>query len=70
MAKKSNLSDKSTLLKLQNRWVAFDSERNIIVSAKTYLRLHKLIPDKMKGKVQTTFVNSSKTFLAPCNGSL
>jgi len=70
MARKLNLSENSTLLKFQNMWVAFDSERNIIISAKTYLSLHKLIPDAMKGKVETTFINASKSYLAPYNGSI
>ena len=70
MGKKLNLNQNLTLLKLQNMWVAFDSDKNIVAHAKDYLSLHRLIPDKMKGKVQSTFINASKAFLAPFNGSL
>ena len=70
MRKKLNLNQNSTLLELQNMWFAFDRDRNIIAHAKNYLSLHKLIPNNMRGKVQSTFINTSTAFLAPYNGSL
>ncbi len=60
-----NLTTKEHLIKFQNMWVAFDMDKNIIASGKTYSKLFKAIPEKLKQKVDVTFLSSSDAYLAP-----
>ena len=70
MKTKDNLFNKTALQKHQNKWVAFNTNKDIIASHKSYIKLHDLIPNEQKGTTEVTFINSARFYLAPFNGGL
>lgn len=70
MKSRHNLKDNSTIKKFQNLWVAFNKDKEVFASSKTYIKLHSKIPKRMKENIQVTFINASDAYLAPLNGSI
>lgn len=61
----NNLEEDKTLLKFQNKWIAFDKGRNVIGSNTSYLGLLKALSEDQKQNAEITFLYPASDYLAP-----